>query len=193
MYKLIVPTLCLSICAPAIAAQPSYEFIQVGVVQTEVSELEVFDPKGFELKASIELSNKVFTEYKHIDSSDSHNGLKLEFLQRQIDFGYIHTISPKLTLDYRLGYGNFRATGSTANESSQADTNFYSIATNARYQLTPNLELFAGLEAQNWEGDADQKAYRLGAQYDLWVFLARAEYTKYSDQEIFGLSLRYEF
>lgn len=193
MYKLIIPTLCLSICAPVIASQPSYDFVQAGVVQTEVSELEVFDPKGFELKASVELGYKIFTEYKHIDTSDTYDGLKLEFLQRQVDVGYIHNVLPKLNLDYRLGYGNFRATGSNANESSRASTNYYSIATNVRYQLTPDLELFAGLEAQNWEGDADQKAYRLGAQYDLWGFLARAEYTKYSDQEIFGMSLRYEF
>ena len=98
-----------------------------------------------------------------------------------------------MTLDYRLGLGNFDMAGTTDNDSASADTDFFSAAANVRYQLTADLEIFGGLEAQNWDGDADQKAYRLGALYDLWGFFAGIEYTKYSDQEIVNMSIRYAF
>ncbi|AEF03210.1 porin [Alteromonas naphthalenivorans] len=193
MYKIFLPTLCLSFCSFATTAQPSYSFLQAGFVKTEIADLESFNLNGYELRASAEIGYGFFAEYKHTDSSDSLDGFKLETLQRQFSIGYIHNISPQMTLDYRLGLGNFDMTGTRDNDSASADTDYFSVATNLRYQLTADVEVFGGLEVQNWDGDADQKAYRLGAQYDLWGFLTGIEYTKYSDQEIVNMSIRYAF
>lgn len=193
MYKLILPTLCLSFCGFAHAAQPSYSFLQAGFVKTEIADLESFNLNGYELRVSGELGYGFFVEYKHTDSSDSHDGFKLDVVQRQFSGGYIHNFSPKLTLDYRLGLGNFDMTGTRNNDSASAETDFFSAATNVRYQLTENLEIFGGFEVQNWDGDADQKAYRFGALYDLLGGGGGIEYTKYSDQEIVNMSIRYEF
>ncbi|MBT1450273.1 hypothetical protein KJ365_05220 [Glaciecola sp. XM2] len=193
MYKFILPTLCLSLCSFANAAQPSYSYLQAGYVKSEIADIESFNLSGYELRASAEIGYGFFAEYKHTDTSDSLDGFKLDVLQRQFSLGYIHNISSRITLDYRLGLGNFDMTGTRDNDSASADTDFYSAATNIRYQLTPDLEVFGGLEAQNWDGDADQKAYRLGALYDLWGFFAGIEYTKYSDQEVVNMSIRYAF
>ncbi|ALM90622.1 hypothetical protein [Alteromonas stellipolaris] len=84
-------------------------------------------------------------------------------------------------------------TGTRDSDSASADTDFFSAATNVRYQLTENVEVFGGVEVQNWDGDADQKAYRFGALYDLLGVIGGIEYTKYSDQEIVNMSIRYAF
>lgn len=194
MRNLIVPAIFLTLfSASSNANQPSYTFVQASFVKTELADLENFDPTGFELKVSAEVGYDVFVEYKYTNADDTSGGLKLDTKQQQFSMGYIHNISAKTTFDYRIGYGNFKMTGSSVTESTSASIDYFSLAANVRYQLTPELEIFGGLEAQNWDGDADQKAYRLGAQYNLWGFLTGVEYTKYSDQEIFGVSARYVF
>jgi predicted porin len=67
------------------------------------------------------------------------------------------------------------------------------LESNVRHNITPNWEVFAGLEWQFWDEDSDQKAYNLGAQYKWNSIALGAEYTKYSDSEVFGLYARYQF
>lgn len=194
MRKFTIPTLLLTLInATSIAATPSYSFFQVSAVKTELAELEQFNPRGFSVKVSSQWGYNLFTEFKYIEADDTKSNLSLETVQRQFSLGYFHKISAKTTLDYRIGYGNFKTTGRSASESSSANTDYYSLATNVRFQASSDLEIYGGFEAQNWEGDADQKAYRLGALYDLWGFLAGIEYTKFSDQDVLGVSARYAF
>ncbi|MEP1447006.1 MAG: hypothetical protein ABJK37_12905 [Paraglaciecola sp.] len=194
MRKLTIPTLLLTLMsATSIATTPSYSFFQASTVKTELAELEQFNPSGFSIKISSQWGNNLFTEFKYIDTDDTKSNLTLETLQRQFSLGYFHSISANTTLDYRIGYGNFKTTGISTSESNSAKTDYYSLATNLRFQASSDLEIYAGFEAQNWEGDADQKAYRLGALYDLWGFLAGVEYTKFSDQEVLEVGVRYAF
>ena len=60
MYKFILPTLCLSLCSFANAAQPSYSYLQAGYVKSEVADIESFNLGGYELRASAEIGHGVF-------------------------------------------------------------------------------------------------------------------------------------
>lgn len=60
MYKIFLPTLCLSFCSFATTAQPSYSFLQAGFVKTEIADLESFNLNGYELRASAEIGYGFF-------------------------------------------------------------------------------------------------------------------------------------
>lgn len=185
--------LLLSAEANAKQSPISYNYVQVGAVQTDFADIPEFDAKGFQFKASKELGYNVFVEAMYFDASDDVSGFDFDVDKWEVALGYVHRFSPSTAIDFQAGYGDIELGLSNSEESASTGTNYYMLESNVRHNITPNWEVFAGLEWQFWDEGSDQKAYNLGAQYKWNSIALGAEYTKYSDSEVFGLYARYQF
>lgn len=194
MKKLfVISSLLISAVATAQHSPLSYDYVQAGIVQTDFADIPPFDARGFELKASKELGYGFFGEATYFDTSDDKNGLDFDADKWEVAVGYIHRFSSKTVFDYQVGYGDIELGLSNGEESVSTGTNYYMAEANVRHSLNANWELFAGLEWQFWDEGSDQKAYNLGAQYHWDAISVGAEYTKFSDSQVFGLFARYQF
>jgi len=193
MYKFFSATALLLASASAFSAEPSYDFGQVSLLQTEFADLDMFTPKGFELKASKEFGYNLFGEATYFTADDKEQGVTMDVDRWKVAFGYIQRFSARTAIDYQLGYGEIDIKLHDNDNSASADTYYFTAESNIRHMLTDNLEVYAGLEWQKWDEGSDQKAYRLGTQYNWDVFTVGGEYTKFSDSEVFALFARYKF
>ena len=189
--------LCFSASTFGQTTPPSYDYVQLGAVQTDFADIPEFDAKGFQLKASKELGYNLFAEAMYFDASDEASNAEFDFdfdvEKWEISLGYIHRFSAATALDAQVGYGDIELGLSNGQESASTGTNYYMLETNIRHMVMKNWELFAGLEWQFWDEGSDQKAYNLGTQYSWSNLAVGAEYTKYSDSEVFGIYARYQF
>ncbi len=171
----------------------SYDYIQAGSVQIEFADIPQFTARGFEVLASKEFGYGVFGEATYFDTKDNKFDEEFTADKWEVAVGYIHRLSSKTHFDYQVGYGDIDLGLSNATDSISTGTEYFILEANARHSLARNWEVTAGLEWQFWREGSDQKAYNLGVQYQWGSVTLGAEYTKYSDSEIFGIHGRYAF
>ena len=183
----------LVLSSTAHAGQPSYDFVQTSLLQSEFADISPFTLQGFEVKVSKELGYKVFAEATYFAADDTLSGDTFDVSDMKLTVGYIQRLSNKTAIDYQFGYGDINLKLSNANALWKDSTHFFVAETNIRHKFTPALEAFGGLEWQFWGKGSDQKAYNVGVQYDWAVVAVGAKYTKYSDSDRIGMFVRYEF
>lgn len=194
MKKLtLLSTLLVSPFVLAEQAPLSYDYVQVGATQIEFADIPQFTARGFEIIASKEFGYGIFAEATYFDTKDDKFGEEFTVDKWEVAVGYIHRFSSKTHFDYQVGYGDIDLGLSNATDSISTGTEYFMLETNARHNLALNWEIYGGLEWQFWREGSDQKAYNLGGQYQWDSFIVGAEYTKYSDSEIFGIHGRYTF
>ncbi|MGQ8364426.1 hypothetical protein [Glaciecola sp. 1036] len=192
MYKLISAAALLAASGSVLAA-PSYDFVQVSYVQTEFEDLKPFKLKGFEIKGSMELGRNFFVQANYFDTEDNISEFALDIERCEINFGYIQRISDVTSIDYQIGYGEIDILFDDSEQEFKDGTNYYTPQVNLRHHYSANIEVYAGLEWQLWDEGSDQKAYKLGGQYNWDNLAVGSQYTKFSDSEVFAVFVKYQF
>lgn len=183
----------LTIVPIASAAAPSYDYIQVAYQNTEYADIDGFDLRGVEFRVSKQLSSSLFAEFNYSHGDDKLQDISFKNPKWKASLGYIQWLSTNTAIDYQVGYGNIEIDLSNSSVRQKEDADLYSIETNIRHRIHPNIEIYGGLEFQDWDIGSNQKAYHLGALYDIPVVKLGLEYTKFSDSEIMAATIRYEF
>lgn len=192
----VIAALMLSasaIAAPhAAAANYDYDYIQLHAQQSEYAFLSDFQLQGFEVRAGYSWDNLI-TEVRYRDLSDSHNNLKLDDDRLNLSVGWALPLWSETHVDVRLNYGDINLRGRGPDGEYKGDDQYWGVSSYLHHQLTDRVNLYAGLEVQDWKESTNQKAYHLGARYRFNQLSVGAEYTKYSDSDAISVYARYSF
>lgn len=191
--RLALPLTILCCVSDNAEAAPSYDFAQLTYQNTEYADIPGFSLRGFATRLSTTITPSMFVEANYSSSQDQHDGITFKNPRWKLSLGYIQRLSAQTALDYQVGLGNLEIDLSNQFVRQKEDANIISYEVNIRHILNEEWEVYSGLELQNWDIGSNQKAYHLGALYDKQMIKVGMEYTKYSDSEIIGLTLRYEF
>ncbi|MFK8042952.1 hypothetical protein [Congregibacter sp.] len=169
-----------------------YDFFQVNAVQAEYAAHPMFTFRGAELRASKGWGS-FFSELRYRNLTDESRGLDMKEKRWNAAVGYAVPLSERTRFDIRGNFGDVELTLSNSQRKLQQSSNYSGVSTFIHHAVSDRLDLFAGLEYQNWEKDFDQKAYHLGTNYRFDRLTLGAEYTKYSDSDAINFVLRYGF
>jgi hypothetical protein len=191
--RLAIPLTILCFVPVSANAAPSYDFVQLAYQNTEYADIRGFSLRGFATRLSTTISPSIFIEANYINSQDQHDDITFKNPKWKLSLGYIQTLNTHTSLDYQVGYGNLEIDLSNTFVRQKEDANIMAYEFNIRHMLNDAWEIYGGLEFQNWDIGSNQKAYHLGTLYDAPIAKVGMEYTKFSDSEIIGLTLRYDF
>lgn len=174
-------------------AEPSYDYVQLGYVDAEYDEINMFELGGFQFEGSFEFSDQFFTQFQYRDLDDSAGGIKLDEQQWKFGAGYFVPLTSQTTWDVMVNYGELDVDGASPFGSVSGSTDYYGFETNVRHQFNNNAEIFAGVEWQDWDLGDNQTGYNLGMMYHANVFTFGVEYSKFSDSDELMGFVRYRF
>ena len=191
--RLALPLTILCCVSAHTDAAPSYDFAQLTYQNTEYADIPGFSLRGFAARLSSTITPNMFVEANYSKSQDQYDGITFKNPKWKMSLGYIQRLNAQTALDYQVGLGNLEIDLRNQFIRQKEDANIISYEVNIRHMLKKEWEIYGGLELQNWDIGSNQKAYHLGAIYAAPIIKVGMEYTKYSDSEIIGLALRYDF
>lgn len=192
LTRIAVASLAFVSSMSVFADTQDYDFAQLNLVAANYTDLSPFDLIGLEARASKGIG-RFFGEIRYRDLTDDQQGIDFDEDRLNLSLGYVVAQWDKTRIDVRGNYGDIGIKLSNSQRADKTDIEYFGISSYVFHKLNPKVELYGGLEFQDWDFGATQKAYHLGGSYKVNQFSFGAEYTKYSDSEAASLFARYHF
>jgi len=178
--KIIVGTVLSVLSFGAMADTPSFNNIELGYISFDVD--GGFEPDGFELKGSKELSDNFYIAGDYSDVSDQ--GLSASLIT--LGVGYKNDFSDSSSFYAEIDYAKVDADGGF-------DEDGYELTLGIRSMLNDQFEIKAAVEYLEIDND-DTTYLVLGGAYDFTDSVAvYADYKYESDESRYGIGVRFNF
>jgi len=180
MKKILAGAVLSVLSFGAMADTPSFNNIELGYIAHDFD--GGFEPDGFELKGSKELSDNFYIAGDYSDVSDQGFSISLT----TFGVGYKHDFSQSSTFYAEIDYANVDADGGF-------DEDGYELTLGIRSMLNDQFELKAAVEYL--EIDSEDTTYLvLGGAYNFTDSVAMyADYKYESDESRYGVGVRFNF
>lgn len=182
----------LSVNAVA-AVSPTWNYAQLGYIQTDIDGLSELDPNGLMVFGSYELSEHFFIAGSFASLSDDYQSVEVDLEQGTAGLGYKYSMTQSTDWFVALSYEYASAEVDTPFFDNKEDGHGVGIMTGVRSMVLDQLELKGALRHVHIEGEG-QSSLGLGIDYLLSDFAAvGVNYDIGDDANTFGFNLRYNF
>ena len=189
MKRTIIATAIGLFSFNALAASPSWNYVELGYVKADIDGAGDFDPDGFGVKGVKLLNENVYLTGTYSRISDDAYGFDIDIDMASMGLGYRYGLNATTDIFGEVTYEYVELSEGSVDE----DENGYGLAVGVRSMVTNNIELSGAIRYIDID-DEDDTEFEVGANYYFTPnFALGASYALADDVDFLSVVARYSF